>query len=103
MVFQLVQSRVKHLHLSIERVKLLLIPVDLACILVIENTNLLTEHSDSLLDFSEISIAMHCPTFTGDTSGRARTLGVIAVGVPLDPIDQACFLNSSTRTRVFSL
>jgi hypothetical protein len=26
-----------------------------------------------------------------------------AVGVPLDPIDQACFLNSSTRTRVFSL
>jgi hypothetical protein len=29
--------------------------------------------------------------------------GVIAVGVPLDPIDQACFLNSSTRTRVFSL
>jgi hypothetical protein len=29
--------------------------------------------------------------------------GVIAVGVSLDPIDQACFLNSSTRTRVFSL
>jgi hypothetical protein len=29
--------------------------------------------------------------------------GVTAVGVPLDPIDQACFLNSSTRTRVFSL
>ena len=26
-----------------------------------------------------------------------------AVGVSLDPIDQACFLNSSTRTRVFSL
>jgi hypothetical protein len=46
---------------------------------------------------------MHCPTFTGDTSGWARTPGVIAVGVPLDPIDQACFLNSSTRTRVFSL
>ena len=55
MVFQLVQSRVKHLHLSIERVKLLLIPVDLTCILIIENTNFLTEHSDSLLDFSEIS------------------------------------------------
>jgi hypothetical protein len=29
--------------------------------------------------------------------------GVTADGVPLDPIDQACFLNSSTRTRVFSL
>ena len=35
--------------------KLLLIPVDLTCILIIENTNFLTEHSDSLLDFSEIS------------------------------------------------
>jgi hypothetical protein len=29
--------------------------------------------------------------------------GVTADGVPLDPIDQACFLNSSTRTRVLSL
>jgi hypothetical protein len=57
-VFQLIQSRVKRLNLTIERVKLLLIPVDLACILITENTNLLTEHSDSLLDLSEISIRL---------------------------------------------
>ena len=36
--------------------KLFLIPVDLACILIIENTNLLTEHSHSLLDFSDLTV-----------------------------------------------
>jgi hypothetical protein len=38
-----------------------------------------------------------------DRVRKASGDGVTAVGVPLDPIDQACFLNSSTRTRVFSL
>jgi hypothetical protein len=56
MVFQLIQSRLRRLSLSIERVKLLLIPVDLVCILIIENTNLLTEHSDSLLDIPPAAI-----------------------------------------------
>jgi hypothetical protein len=41
--------------LNIERVKPPLIRVNLGCILIIENTNLLTQDSDSLLDFSEIS------------------------------------------------
>jgi hypothetical protein len=29
--------------------------------------------------------------------------GGLGTCVPLDPVDQACFLNSSTSTRVFSL
>ena len=41
--------------MNLERVNPPLIRVDLSCILIIENTSLLTQGSDSLLDFNEIS------------------------------------------------
>jgi hypothetical protein len=55
MVFELIQTRLKCLNLNIERVKLSLVVVGLPRILIIENTNLITEDLDSLLDPSEIS------------------------------------------------
>ena len=54
MGFELIQSRIKCLNLSIKRVELSRIRVNLDRILIIENTNLLTKDSDTVLDFSEI-------------------------------------------------
>jgi hypothetical protein len=58
MVLELIQSRFKGLNLNTERMKLSRVGVDLPRILIIENTNLITEDSDSLLDLGEIS--GHC-------------------------------------------
>ena len=58
MVLELIQSRLKSLNLNTERLNLSLVGVDLPRILIIENTNLITEDSDSLLDLGEIS--GHC-------------------------------------------
>jgi hypothetical protein len=48
-----------------------------------------------------------CPWVFGHTSSivpsPASFRSVVGKCVPLDPVDQACFLNSSTSTRVFSL
>jgi hypothetical protein len=51
--------------------------------------------------FIELDGEVHVPIY--QESPKRVGMTFTAVGVPLDPIDQACFLNSSTRTRVFSL
>src|ERR1700724_2926063 len=58
MVLELIQSRLKHLNLNTERLKLSLVDVDLPRILIIKNTNLIAEGSDSLLGLGKIS--GHC-------------------------------------------
>jgi len=49
MVLELIQSRFKGLNLNTERLKLSRVGVDLPRMLIIKNTNLIAEGSDSLL------------------------------------------------------
>jgi hypothetical protein len=58
MVLELIQSRFKGLNLNTERLKLSRVGVDLPRMLIIKNTNLIAEGSDSLLGLGKIS--GHC-------------------------------------------
>jgi len=58
MVLEFIQARFKSLNLNTERLKLSRVGVDLPRMLIIKNTNLIAEGSDSLLGLGKIS--GHC-------------------------------------------
>ena len=77
MVLELIQSRFKALNLNAERLKLSRVGVDLPRMLIIKNTNLIAEGSDSLLGLGKIS--GHCFRTTLFTSVNLVNTGAIVM------------------------